>query len=211
MLPVNAYVLLAKEPVLIDSGLVADREGFMDPLTSIIDPKDLRWVWLTHDDADHTGNIQQVFDVAPQARLAPTPSARCEWDRGGRCPSIACTPSGPGDRISVGDRTQPTRIFSSHLPAATGTSLETFLGRLESVPDAEPAVPPNSEEFAQMVAAMTASEPRVRERQLRFRATTPWSALPSTTRSSKTPGPPCLRALRHTCRTDQGDVIAGCE
>jgi hypothetical protein len=36
---------------------------------------------------------------------------------------------------------QPTRIFSSHLPAASGTSLEVFLEVLETVPDAEPLCP----------------------------------------------------------------------
>lgn len=51
---------------------------------------------------------------------------------------------------------QPTRIFSSRLPAATGTSLERFLEVLASVPDAEPAVAPDNEEFSHMLAAMLA-------------------------------------------------------
>jgi hypothetical protein len=49
---------------------------------------------------------------------------------------------------------QPTRIFSSHLPAASGTSLEQFLQVLETVPDAQPFVPPDAEQFAQMIEAM---------------------------------------------------------
>lgn len=49
---------------------------------------------------------------------------------------------------------QPTRIFSSHLPAASGTSLEAFLEVLESVPDAEPFMRPDSHQFAQMIMAM---------------------------------------------------------
>ena len=49
---------------------------------------------------------------------------------------------------------QPTRIFSSHLPAASGTSLEAFLEVLETVPDAEPFMPPDSHQFAQMIMAM---------------------------------------------------------
>ncbi|MDQ3680143.1 MAG: hypothetical protein M3378_06300 [Actinomycetota bacterium] len=53
-------------------------------------------------------------------------------------------------------RLQPAHIFSSHLPAASGTSLERFLEVMESVPDAEPAVAPNHEEFGYMLAAMTA-------------------------------------------------------
>jgi hypothetical protein len=51
-------------------------------------------------------------------------------------------------------RLAPTRIFSSHLPAADGTSLDEFLSVLATVPDAEPFMPPDSEQFAQMIAAM---------------------------------------------------------
>jgi flavorubredoxin len=69
-LPVNAFVIKAKEPVLVDTGTGVDSEEFMKALKSVIDPRDLKWVWLTHDDADHTGNIQKVLEAAPNARLA---------------------------------------------------------------------------------------------------------------------------------------------
>jgi len=41
VLPINAYVLLAEEPVLIDTGLGIDGDQFIDALTSIVDPKAL--------------------------------------------------------------------------------------------------------------------------------------------------------------------------
>ncbi len=53
-------------------------------------------------------------------------------------------------------RMHPTSIFSSHLPAASGSSLDHFLEVLRTVPDAEPFVPPGHEEFGHLVAAMTA-------------------------------------------------------
>src|SRR3712207_8446945 len=43
---------------------------------------------------------------------------------------------------------QPRRIFSSHLPAASGTSLEEFLRVLRQVPTADRDVPPDAEQFA---------------------------------------------------------------
>src|SRR4030042_85914 len=69
-LPVNAFVIKAREPVLVDTGMGIESEEFMKALESIIDPQDLKWVWLTHDDADHTGSIQKVLEAAPSARLA---------------------------------------------------------------------------------------------------------------------------------------------
>jgi hypothetical protein len=49
---------------------------------------------------------------------------------------------------------QPRRIFSSHLPAASGTALEEFLRVLEQVPTAERYVPPDADQFAEMIEAM---------------------------------------------------------
>ncbi|MBW3548481.1 MAG: MBL fold metallo-hydrolase [Actinobacteria bacterium] len=245
VLPINAYVLLAEEPVLIDTGIGPDVDDFVDALSSVVDPQALRWVWLTHDDADHTGAIRRVFELAPHARLVTHGFSALRMSSWWPVPFERVHAIRVGDRLPVGDRTlravapplydnpmstglldeatgslfsvdsfgallpeatedagevphealaggmrawatadspwahlldrrrfaqvldgmhrlQPSRIFSSHLPAASGTSLERFLQVLESVPDAEPAVAPNHEEFAQMLAAMTAAQPQPR-------------------------------------------------
>lgn len=92
-LPVNAFVLKAKEPVLIDTGMGIDSEEFMKALESVIDPRDLKWVWITHDDADHIG----------------TPTTGYRKDRtvsGAACddstihPRCCSRPDGPGANIS---------------------------------------------------------------------------------------------------------------
>ena len=67
-LPVNAFVIKAKEPILIDTGMGIDSDAFMQALESIIDLKDLRWIWLTHDDADHTGSILKILEAQGPAR-----------------------------------------------------------------------------------------------------------------------------------------------
>ena len=73
VLPVNAFVLHAAEPVLIDTGRHVDADDFLAALDSIVGVSNLRWIWLTHDDADHTGNLQRVMELAPDARLVTTP------------------------------------------------------------------------------------------------------------------------------------------
>jgi glyoxylase-like metal-dependent hydrolase (beta-lactamase superfamily II) len=236
-LPVNAYLLMAEEPVLIDTGIGVDGEDFIEAVSSFVDPRQLKWVWLTHDDADHTGSIQRIMDLAPNARLVTHWLSALRMGMWWPVPLDRVHAIRFGDEIHVGDRTltavapplfdnpmstgvldrstgaffsvdafgailpeptqdasdvppevlaggmlgwamsdspwahlvdrerfsqvldrvrqlQPTRIFSSHLPAASGTSLEAFLEVLERVPDAEPDMPPDSEQFAQMIAAM---------------------------------------------------------
>lgn len=71
-LPVNSFLLRADEPVLVDTGLPGSREEFLDHLWAACDPADLRWIWLTHPDRDHTGSLQQILDAAPQARVVTT-------------------------------------------------------------------------------------------------------------------------------------------
>jgi Metallo-beta-lactamase superfamily len=69
LLPVNAYVIHAREPVLVDAGMTGLRDAFMAALCKLIDPRALRWIWITHADADHIGNLRAVLDEAPQARI----------------------------------------------------------------------------------------------------------------------------------------------
>jgi hypothetical protein len=103
-LPVNAFVIKAEEPVLVDTGMGMDGKEFMKALESTIDPRDLKWIWLTHDDADHTGNIQKVLEAAPSARLAANSLAVLRMSTAWPVPMHRVFWLNPGDSISVGDR-----------------------------------------------------------------------------------------------------------
>jgi glyoxylase-like metal-dependent hydrolase (beta-lactamase superfamily II) len=69
LLAVNAFVLHGAEPVLVDTGTGAEAGDFMATLGSVIDPKDLRWIWLTHTDFDHIGSLHTLLDANPQLRV----------------------------------------------------------------------------------------------------------------------------------------------
>ncbi len=72
VLPINAFLLRSHQPVLVDTGMPASREALLTALGRLIDPADLRWIWLTHPDRDHTGALAEVLAIAPQARLVTT-------------------------------------------------------------------------------------------------------------------------------------------
>jgi len=248
VLPVNAYVLMAEEPVLVDTGVGMDTDDFIAAVSSVVDLERLKWVWLTHDDADHTGSIQRIMSLAPNATLVTHAFSALRMATWWPVPMERVHAIRAGDDIHVGDRTltavapplfdsplslglldrssgslftvdafgailpeptqnttdvapealaggmlgwatadspwahvtdrkgftdvldrvrqiRPSRIYSSHLPAASGESLEDFLTVLEQVPDAEPFMPPDSEQFAEMIAAIAEaqrSEPALR-------------------------------------------------
>ena len=104
-LPINAFVIKATEPVLVDTGTGIESEEFINALRSIIDPQDLKWVWLTHDDADHTGSIQKVLEAAPSARLAANSLAVLRMSSAWRVPMDRVFWLNPEESIMVGDRT----------------------------------------------------------------------------------------------------------
>ena len=103
-LPVNAFVIKAAEPVLVDTGMGIESEQFMQALESIIDLQDLKWVWLTHDDADHIGNIQKVLAAAPNARLVANSLAVLRMSTAWEIPMQRVIWLNSGDSITVGDR-----------------------------------------------------------------------------------------------------------
>jgi hypothetical protein len=71
-LAVNAFVIHAAEPVVVDTGLGLPDRDFIAALAEVIDPADVRWIWLTHPDRDHTGGLFALLDAAPRARVVTT-------------------------------------------------------------------------------------------------------------------------------------------
>jgi len=70
VLPINAFLIKGKQPVLIDTGIFPERDEFLEALGSVIDPKDIAWMWITHGDRDHTGAMTRLLELAPNARVA---------------------------------------------------------------------------------------------------------------------------------------------
>lgn len=102
-LPVNSAVLRARQPVLVDTGLAAVRDGFLAALEEVIDPSDLRWIWITHTDADHVGNLPQVLERAPQARVVTNFIGMAKMGLLG-LPTDRVLLLNPGQTLDLGDR-----------------------------------------------------------------------------------------------------------
>jgi hypothetical protein len=103
-IPINAFVILAEQPVLVDCGLGVDEPEFLEALRSIIDPEELRWIWLTHDDGDHTGCLRTVLDLAPRAKLATHGLGALRLNTWWPVPLERVHAVAAGDRLDVGDR-----------------------------------------------------------------------------------------------------------
>ncbi|MCU1657946.1 MAG: lactamase, partial [Pseudonocardiales bacterium] len=103
-LPVNAFVLHAAQPVVVDTGLGLPDRGFLDALGSVIDPADVQWIWLTHPDRDHTGALFELLDAAPNARLVTTFAGAGIMSTERPLPMPRLYFLNPGEALDVGDR-----------------------------------------------------------------------------------------------------------
>src|SRR5690348_7619747 len=100
----NSMVILGSEPILVDTGTIANRTQWLEDTFGLVDPSDVRWVFLSHDDIDHTGNLLEVMELCENATLV------CSWAMVERhtnafaFPLQRCRWVNDGDVIDVGDR-----------------------------------------------------------------------------------------------------------
>lgn len=66
---INSMVITGAEPVIVDTGTRSNRAQWLDDVFSLVEPDDVRWVFLSHDDTDHTGNLVEVLGACPNATL----------------------------------------------------------------------------------------------------------------------------------------------
>ena len=67
--PVNTMVIRGAEPVIVDTGAPVHRELWLEKVFSVVEPEDVRWIFLSHDDGDHTGGLLDALDRCPSATL----------------------------------------------------------------------------------------------------------------------------------------------
>jgi len=68
----NSMVITGSEPVIVDCGPAITRDEWMARTFELVEPADVRWIFLSHDDVDHVGNLQQVLEVCRHATVVST-------------------------------------------------------------------------------------------------------------------------------------------
>lgn len=104
-LAINAFVIHAAEPVLVDTGAVRESDEFMATLGSVIDPADLRWIWLTHTDFDHIGSLHRLLEENERLRVITSFLGVGIMSLAAPLPMDRVYLVNPGQTVDVGDRT----------------------------------------------------------------------------------------------------------
>jgi flavorubredoxin len=104
-LPVNAMVIRGREPMLLDTLAIVHRETFLREAFALVDPKDVRWLFLSHEDRDHSGAIMEVLERCPNARLVTNYLGLGKLGEEFSIPLDRVYLLNDGDTLDIGDRT----------------------------------------------------------------------------------------------------------
>jgi len=103
-LPDNAMVIRGQQPMLLDTLAIVHRQTYLDQVFKIVEPKDVRWLFISHEDRDHTGSIMQVLDACPNAKLITTFLGLGKLGEEFAIPPQRCYFLNDGDTLDLGDR-----------------------------------------------------------------------------------------------------------
>jgi len=165
----NSMVIRGSEPVIVDTGTPANRAQWLEDVFSLVEPEDVRWIFLSHDDVDHTGNLDEALSACPNATVV------CSWamvERHTNCfgfPLDRCRWVTDGESFDAGDRTlQAIRppVFDS--PTTRGLydpqtqvywAVDTFATPLPDKTMGIPDLDPDFWDFGLMLFALGAVSP----------------------------------------------------
>jgi flavorubredoxin len=71
----NSYLIKAEKPTLVETVRVSFRDEYVEKLKSVINPLEIQYVILNHTEADHSGAVPWVVEVAPNARVITSAAA----------------------------------------------------------------------------------------------------------------------------------------
>lgn len=104
ILPANSHFIHAKDPILVDTNGVAFQEQYLEELTRIIDPQDLKWIFISHTDLDHVGNLDAVMKLAPNAKIVVPGLGAAKFGLRESFDMSRLVPMDHGQRLDLGDR-----------------------------------------------------------------------------------------------------------
>jgi flavorubredoxin len=129
MVSLNTLVVRGAEPMLVDTGAALVEPEWLERTFELVDPSDVRWVFLSHDDVDHVGNLDEVLRRCPQATLVTNWFTIERMSGGGELlPLERVRILNPGDSLVTADRTFTASVPPTYDSPTTRGLLDTSTG-----------------------------------------------------------------------------------
>ena len=101
----SSMVIRGAQPILVDTGPAAAADLWLETVFGLVDPQDVRWVFVSHNDSDHNGNVLNALAACPQATLITTSPAVARMTSSFDLPYRRMEWLNFGDTLDAGDRT----------------------------------------------------------------------------------------------------------
>jgi flavorubredoxin len=101
----HSLVIRGEQPIVVDTGTSFVRDAWLHNAFSVVDPADVRWIFISHDDHDHVGNIDAVVELCPNATIVANFGVVARLALDVELPLERMRWLEPGDTLDVGDRT----------------------------------------------------------------------------------------------------------
>ncbi|MDQ4144625.1 MAG: MBL fold metallo-hydrolase [Actinomycetota bacterium] len=105
LLPVNAMIIRGEEPMLLDTLATVQREEFLQKAFSIVEPEDVRWIFISHEDRDHSGSLGVLLERCPNAKIITNFLGLGKLSEEFEIPPERAYFLNDGDTLTLGDRT----------------------------------------------------------------------------------------------------------
>ena len=102
---VHSMVIRGEQPAIIDTGSALVRDAWLETVLSVVDPGDVRWIVLSHDDHDHLGNLDLMLDLCPNATLVASYAITARLASDIDLPIERMQWLDVGETLDLGDRT----------------------------------------------------------------------------------------------------------
>ncbi|MEE9417156.1 MAG: MBL fold metallo-hydrolase [Acidimicrobiales bacterium] len=104
VLTINSFVLHGEQEMIVDTGTTTDSAEMCETIGSVVDGGKLRWLWITHTDADHIGSVHTLLDTYPNLTVVTTYTGWVKMSTHAPVPPNRVRLVNPGDSLDLGDR-----------------------------------------------------------------------------------------------------------
>jgi len=91
--------------MLLDTLAIVHRHTFLEEAFNLVAPEDVRWLFISHEDRDHTGCLMQILDRCPNATLITSFIGLGKLGEEFSVPIDRVHMLNDGDTLDIGDRT----------------------------------------------------------------------------------------------------------
>ena len=104
-LPINAMVIRGEQPMLVDTLATVHRQDYLERAFELVDPEDVRWLFISHEDRDHSGSFAQVLERCPNAKVITNFLGLGKLSEEFQIPLDRVYFLNDGESMDIGDRT----------------------------------------------------------------------------------------------------------